>query len=177
MRNDALRIVALTGVVMILVGPVALGDPLSIYELQYTTNPTGESEYVDQVVDCSGGIVILKFAGFRPRVILYDPAHPDAWGGIQVKDWSTTLDLFDHVELGDWISLTNVTVEEFRGTTFLQWYTTEDPGFTIVSQGHAIPDPIGDHRGGHPRARRGATRGVARRGSCRRAARKHVRLA
>ncbi|HUU95683.1 MAG TPA: hypothetical protein VM487_08075 [Phycisphaerae bacterium] len=132
----------LTGATMIisLAALVAEGaaQSLTIYEIQFTEDEDGDSYYNNTVVDCAGGICAGKYPGSRPRLILQDPNFPDGWGGIQVKDW-TFGDLFDNVEIGDWVSLTNMLVEEFRGTTFLQWQTAYDPGFTIVSQNNPLP--------------------------------------
>jgi len=119
----------------------ALGDALSIYTVQFTTDPAGGSDYAGQVIDCVGGIVVGKYAGFRPRVFLQDPAEVNGWGGIQVKDW-TNGDFFDQVELGDWVELSKVLVEEFRGTTLLQWQSPHNPGFNILSRGNPLPPPI-----------------------------------
>ena len=121
--------------------PDSAAQTLSIYQLQYTTNADGSSDYDGQVVNCAGGTCVAKFAGFRPRLILQDPAYPHGWGGIQVKDW-TNGDLYDQVSIGDWVALDNMLVEEFRGTTFLQWQTAYDPQYTIVSQGNPLPPPI-----------------------------------
>jgi hypothetical protein len=118
--------------------PSTAGQALSIYELQYTENDDGSSYYDGAVIDCAGGICVDRYPGSRPRLVLQDPNNPDGWGGIQVKDW-TAGDLFDNVAIGDWVSLTNMLVEEFRGTTFLQWQTAYNPGFTIVSQNNPLP--------------------------------------
>ena len=40
-------------------------QPYSIYDIQYTTNADGISDYVDMVLDCTGGIVIHKFDGWK----------------------------------------------------------------------------------------------------------------
>jgi len=122
-------------------GGVSYAAELSIYQIQYTDDPNGVSPYDGQIVDCAGGICVGKYSGARPRVILQDPAYPDAWGGIQVKDW-TVGDLFDNVALGDWVALTNVLVEEFRGTTFLQWDTLYESQYTIVSAGNPLPPAL-----------------------------------
>jgi len=114
---------------------------LSIRDLQFSTNPDGASGFAGQVVDTTGGIVIHKFEGGRPRLTLYDPASPDGWGGIFVKDLSGS-DAFGAVSVGDWISLENVVVEEFRGNTQL----TFDDGpntFTIESAGNLLPEAFG----------------------------------
>ncbi|UCE59821.1 MAG: hypothetical protein JSU63_20555 [Phycisphaerales bacterium] len=119
----------------------AADDLLTIHELNFNTTDGDASAYADQVVDCAGGIVVGKFAGWRPRVILYDPTYADGWRAIQVKDW-TVGDLFDQVMLGDWIELYSMEVEEFRGNTMLQWYTENSPGFLKISSGHDLPLPL-----------------------------------
>jgi hypothetical protein len=118
-----------------------MGEPLSIYEIQFTTDMAGRSDHEGGVVDCVGGIVVGKYAGSRPRVILQDPTYPEGWGGIQVKDWTIT-DLFESVQVGDWVELTNVKVEEFRGTTLLQWQTQYFPSFRVISRGNPLPPPL-----------------------------------
>ena len=131
-------------------GPLASGDApclpysdqsLAIREIQYTTDPNGVSPHDGYVVDCAGGICTGKYAGNRPRIILQDPDDPSGWGGIQVKDW-TLGDLFDNVNVGDWVSLENVLVEEFVGNTLLQWQTAYNPQYTIVSRGNPLPPPL-----------------------------------
>jgi len=118
-------------------------DPnLSIYEIQYTTNPNGDSNYVGEIVNCSGGIVIHKTpAPVRPRLTLYDPNYPGGWGGIMVKDIYST-GVFNDVNVGDWVSFTNVEVEDYKGTTFLQYKNENDSNFTIVSRNNPLPRPL-----------------------------------
>ena len=119
----------------------AKAQPVSIYQIQSNTTDGDQSAYEHQVVDCTGGICVGRFVGSRPRLVLQNPAYPDSWGGIQVKDW-TNGDLFDSVELGDWVELSNVLVEEYRGTTFLQYQTPSNPSFRIVSRDNSLPPPI-----------------------------------
>jgi len=123
---------------------VAEGSPLTIPEIQYTESLDGASGYNGQVVDCAGGIVVIKWTGSRPRLILQDPNASDGWGGIQVKGW--TSDVFADVNVGDWVQLSRVFVEENRGTTFLQYWGDNPDGsqplWTVVSQGNAIPRPV-----------------------------------
>jgi hypothetical protein len=119
--------------------PRAAAQPLSIRDIQYTEDPNGTSPYDGAVVDCAGGVCVAKFAGYRPRLILQDPNYPDAWGGIQVKDWISPFDMFNEVQIGDWVELTNMLVEDYRGTTMLQRQLAYDPGYTIVSQGNPLP--------------------------------------
>ena len=69
-----------------------------------------------------------------------DPNEPIGWGAIQVKDWNGGI--YDYVNVGDWVTVTNVVVEEFRGTTMLQWYASHDPGYEILSVGNPLPPPL-----------------------------------
>ena len=90
-------------------------DALSIYDIQYTTDADGTSPQNGNIVDCAGGIVSHIRQGGRPRLVIQDPNYPDGWGAIQIKGW--TSDAFNNIAVGDWISLTNVMVEENKGTT------------------------------------------------------------
>jgi hypothetical protein len=120
------------------ISTAAYATELSIYQIQHTEDPNGVSPYDGELVACTGGVCVGKFPGSRPRVVLQDPEYPDSWGGIQVKDWTGT-DLFDNVAVGDWVALNNVLVEEYRGTTFLQWDTLYESQYTIVSEGNPLP--------------------------------------
>jgi len=125
----------------------ASADPTTIYDIQYTTDATGDSPLDGTTIaDFAGGIVIHKFAGSRPRLALYDPAHSDGWGGIQLKDWtaggSYAKKAYENVQVGDWVSFTNVVVEEYRGGTFLQYDGATSPTYKVESTGNALPSPI-----------------------------------
>lgn len=125
--------------------PGAAAQLLTIYQIQYTdltTNPDGTSEYHDQVVDCLGGIVVARFGGSRPRLILQDPDYPDGWGAIQAKDWIYPFDMFNDAQLGDWVSFENMLAEDFRGTTFLERESAYSPVYSIVSQGNPLPPSV-----------------------------------
>jgi hypothetical protein len=123
---------------------VTADGALTIREIQYTESPDGANVYNGQILDCAGGVVVAKVAGGRPRLILQDPNAADGWGGIQVKGWAS--DAFADVNVGDWVQLERVFVEENRGTTFLQYWSDNPdgslPALTIVSRGHALPRPL-----------------------------------
>lgn len=120
----------------------ARSQALSIYEIQYTTDPNGASPQNGNIVDCLGGIVIHKSPPpTRPRVTLYDPNNADGWGGIIAKDLDSA-GVFNDVNLGDWVSFTNVQVEDFKGTTFLQYTSQNDPNFAVVSTNNPLPRPL-----------------------------------
>ncbi len=138
-RSIAWGMLGLTGIAAC--AAPASADPLTIYELQSNTTDGDASVYDTQTIDCVGGIVVGKFPGYRYRIALQDPANATGWGGIQVKDW-TNDELYNNVEIGDWVSLTNMLVEEYRGNTMLHWQPPYTPGFTVVSQGNPLPAPI-----------------------------------
>jgi hypothetical protein len=128
-------------------GIEATAQPLSIYQIQYTTDPAGASPYDGSIVDCNGGIVVQKRPPGKPaKLTLYDPSHPDAWGGIMAKD-PQSADVFNDINVGDWVSFKNFKVEESSGTTFLQYYQVNDPCYTIVSRNNPLPKPVTVHVG------------------------------
>jgi hypothetical protein len=119
----------------------AQGHELSIYQIQYTTSPDGTSDYNGSIVDCRGGIVVFISTRTRPRLVLYDPEYPAGWGGITAKDKYSS-GAFDGVQVGDWVSFTNVAVEDFRGTTFLQYTAENNSALAVVSTGNHAPRPL-----------------------------------
>ena len=139
--------------VISLVGSVvfAQDNPVSIFQLQYTTAADGKSPYhLKQFVDCLGGVVIAKVSRSVPRIVIQDPTVYDAaiqgadcyWGAIQIKDW-TYGDLIDHINIGDWIELNNVPIEDHRGTTFIQYGKgNTKSSFSVVGSNYPIPEPL-----------------------------------
>ena len=122
---------------------------ITIETIQYTTATDGTSDYHDSIVDCTGGIVIGKFDAYYPRIQIYDPANPDSWGAIQIKDWTAGAALYNAVALGDWISFTDIYVEDSedatRGTTFLQYdpdYAAPAVAYSIDSTANSLPEPL-----------------------------------
>jgi hypothetical protein len=128
---------------------LAKADALTIFEIQYTTNPDGGSPRNGEVIDCIGGVVTCKLTESLPRLVLQDPIIRDpnaqgeagCWGAIQVKNSIDTS--FDGITVGDWVEFHDVTVEDYRGTTFLQyWSDNPDTSFTIVSSNNPVPEPV-----------------------------------
>ena len=111
--------------------------PLSICDVQYTTDPSGNSPYMDQVVSCTGGIVINKWLGYKAKLTIFDPANPNAWGGVIVK---TAGSEFDSVQVGDWVSFADVLIEERSGNTQLSMDVNSI--INVVSTGNALPEPV-----------------------------------
>jgi len=112
---------------------------LSIYDIQYTTDPAGNSPQAGNTVNCSGGIVIHKYGGTNPKLTLYDPTYSTGWGGLATKDFTGT-DAFAGINVGDWVSFDNILVEEYRGNTQLSFDTGAT--FSVESTGHTLPDAL-----------------------------------
>lgn len=132
-------------IVMIVVAMLGLVESvqariLSIYQIQYTSNVNGISPEHGNIINCLGGIVTQKPGGGRPRLVIQDSNYPEGWGAVQVKDFLGGS--FDNVAVGDWVSFTNVEVEEFKGTTFLQYKSDNDPNFYIESRNNCLPKPL-----------------------------------
>ncbi|MCW8984526.1 MAG: lamin tail domain-containing protein, partial [Thermoanaerobaculales bacterium] len=102
--------------------------PLSytpIYDIQYTTDPSGDSP-----LDGSSGIITegVVTARFSAGYFIEDPAG-GAWNGLYVYDANVPA-------LGDRLRLTG-TVDEFNNLTQLSSLT----GYQVLSSGNAIPGP------------------------------------
>jgi hypothetical protein len=123
---------------------IVRGEDVTIPKIQYTESPDGASPYNGKTIDCAGGIVVAKQPGGRPRLFVQDPNASDGWAAIQVKGW--TSDAFAAVGVGDWLRLQQVFVEEFRGTTLLQYWDQNPDGsrptLTVASHGHGLPHPL-----------------------------------
>ena len=119
-----------------------LAEPTAIYEIQYTADPNGDSPLNGMLVnECSGGIVTCVFLGTRARIVVQDSNYPDGWGAIQVKDIDQ-MGYLDDIKVGDYVRIFNVTVEEFRGTTFLQMIAEDEPAIIVVSRNNPVPEPL-----------------------------------
>ena len=111
----------LVGVMVGVSANVSYADPLTIYDVQYSTAADGASPYDGTFQDVVGGIVTEVKDGFR--YVLQDPAFTTGWGGIVVKDWTDDL-ANAGVQVGDWVSFTDVYVEDnasSRGMTQLMY--------------------------------------------------------
>jgi hypothetical protein len=141
MKKEFVMIVA----VILMTITVSFGTipTLSIYQIQYTTNADGTSNYDTQTVNCTGGVVIHKWGGGRQRVVLYDPNNSTCWGGIVAKGPNGAYP-FNSVNLGDWVALDNVTVYDWqnksRGTTIL--YLGETSAVRVLSTSNPLPEPL-----------------------------------
>ncbi len=141
MIKTALMILAVILAVLVSDSSV-LAESTSIYEIQYTTDPDGDSPLNGELIDeCSGGIVTCVFPGSRTRIVVQDTNYPDGWGAIEVKDIDE-MGYLDNISIGDDVRIFNATVEEYRGTTFLQMIYWDDPEVVVISSGNPVPEPL-----------------------------------
>ncbi len=123
---------------------IVKGEDVTIPVIQYTESPDGASPYNGMIVDGAGGVVVARQPGSRPRLFVQDPNAAAGWAAIQVKGWSS--DAFATVNVGDWVRFQQIFVEEFRGTTLLQYWDQNPDGtrpvLQIVSHGHSLPRPL-----------------------------------
>ena len=100
-------------------------DYTSIYDIQYTTDPSGDSPLVSQVVTTEGIVTMVLYNGFY----IEDPAG-GAWNGLWVYDSSGPA-------VGDRVRITG-TVVEYNNLTEMTPLTE----FMVLTSGNPVPDPV-----------------------------------
>jgi hypothetical protein len=94
---------------------------VSVYDIQYTTDPSGDSPYKDQIVNTGGIVTAIRNDG---RYWIKSGNGP--WSGIYVYHQPTT-----PVQLGDSVTM-SATVVEYFNLTELSFINN----FTVVSSGN-----------------------------------------
>jgi predicted extracellular nuclease len=108
--------------------PVITYSP--IYDIQYTTDATGDSPLKDSIRQTSGIVTgVFQIGSNAGRYFIQD--GPGAWNGIYVYDNANT------VALGDSVVVTG-TVQEYNSLTELGYVSS----VTVVSSGNAMPAPV-----------------------------------
>jgi hypothetical protein len=102
---------------------IALATVTPIYDIQYTTDPSGDSPLLGQTVDVKGIVTAVSYYG---QFWLQDASGP--WNGVYVYDNANA------VALGDEVSFTG-TVNEYYNLTELETLTN----FSLLSSGNALP--------------------------------------
>jgi len=122
---------------------VAMSETVSIYDIQYPpADANGLSPMHGEIVDCVGTVVYVT-AFKKPRIILYDGVHYDGWGGIILKDW--TFGLRDNPDIvpGNEVHFQNVEVEDYAGTTFLQYGKDgRSSSYSVIGTDSPLPEVI-----------------------------------
>ena len=93
----------------------------TIYDIQYTTDPSGDSPLVGQVVTTTGVVTSVQYDGF----FIYEAEGP--WHAIFVYDFSTT------TALGDEVTVTGL-VQEYYGMTEISSVTASE----VISHGNPV---------------------------------------
>ncbi len=101
---------------------------VTIYEIQYTEDPSGDSTYDGEVVTTTG---IVTAYGFGNDKYFISMPEGGAWKGIYVYDYTNAPAPGDEVEI-------TATVDEYYDLTELTFVTS----FSILSSGNPIPDPV-----------------------------------
>jgi hypothetical protein len=99
--------------------------PTSIYDIQYTTDPSGDSPYNGQTV-LTGGIVTADLPAAGDGYFVQSGSGP--WTGVYVYDTDNT------PQIGDSITFT-ASVSEYFNLTELSGVSA----YTLVSSGNAVP--------------------------------------
>ena len=99
----------------------------TIYDIQFTTDPSGNSPLIGQVVTVQGIVTGNTFGGTK-----YFISSPEggAWNGLYVYDFDNT------PELGDEIQITGE-ISEYYGLTEI----TSISNFSVLSSNNPLPDP------------------------------------
>ncbi len=105
MMKRLLTVVLLSGLLTSLMA-------LSIKDIQYTTDASGDSPYKDQVVTVSGEVTAEPYAFDGRTFFIQDSIG--AWSGVMVY-WSAIPDTL-LISEGDWVTVTG-TVKEYYGVT------------------------------------------------------------
>jgi len=103
---------------------------LTIYDIQYTTDPSGNSPYVDSIVTVQGIATVSQVVFSDSSYFIQDGEGP--WNGIMIYDPS----MIENVEEGDLVEVTG-RVSEYYDKTEIGYLQN----VTVISQGNELPRP------------------------------------
>ncbi|MCK4314254.1 MAG: hypothetical protein KAX24_00650, partial [Anaerolineae bacterium] len=109
------------------VTPTLAADFVSIYGIQYTTNPSGDSPYVGQTVTTQGIVTAFFYDGGNRYTFIQDGTGP--WRGLVLYKPN------GYVNVGDLLEVTG-TVSEYYGLTEIAYGDA-----TVLSSGNPLPAP------------------------------------
>ncbi|PID28550.1 MAG: hypothetical protein CSB55_04255 [Candidatus Cloacimonadota bacterium] len=107
---------------------------VSIYDIQFTDDSSGDSPYNGEIVTVSGIVVAVGMNGEDDNIFIADP-EGGAWNGIYVYACGN-----DNLRLGDEVEITGQ-VEEFYGQTMIK----SDDGniqVNLLSSNNPLPEPV-----------------------------------
>jgi hypothetical protein len=99
--------------------------PVSIYQIQYTTDPSGNSPYAGSMISTSGIVTATLPTGY------YIQDGQGAWNGIFVYDAVNTPSIGDNITI-------NGVVSEYYGLTEI----TTVNSYVLMSNGNTLPLPV-----------------------------------
>ena len=102
---------------------------LSIYDIQYTTNPSGESPYKDQTVTVTGVVTAVVAGGYSNDTYFLQDG-PGPWNGIYVYAFD------DEAQIGDSVRITGP-VSEYYDLTEIG-----TSSYTVLKTGCTLPAPV-----------------------------------
>lgn len=109
---------------------------VSIHDIQFTSNPNGDSPYNGQVVRTTG--IVTAIDGFanngNPQNVYYLQDGSGAWNGIYVFDFVTSGNV---VAVGDEVELVAGVTEYYNLTELANIQS-----FTVLASGQPLPAPI-----------------------------------
>ena len=102
-----------------------------IYDIQYTTAPSGDSPEDGNIVTTKGVITgIVKYGSARHSFFIQDSAK--AWNGIYIYNTNDST-----LAIGDSVEVTG-TVDEFFNTTQITFVSN----ITVLNSGNTLPTPV-----------------------------------
>jgi len=110
----------------------ALMSAVTVYEIQYTDDPSGDSPLNGQIVNVSGIVTANGYYSSTNsnRFFISDP-EGGAWSGVFCFNWDYIVEVGDEVEF-------TAEVDEYNDFTEL----INLNNLTILSSGNSIPDPV-----------------------------------
>ena len=103
---------------------------VTIYEIQYTTDPSGDSPFEDQIVTVTGIVTATGYyASYNDRFFISEP-EGGAWNGIYIFHSD------EGIQIGDEVEVTG-TVTEYYNFTEINYATV-----SVISSGNPVPSPV-----------------------------------
>lgn len=130
MKKQSITIFVLVAMLLpmvIGVTPALAADFVSIYGIQYTTDPNGDSDYVGQEVTTQGIVTAFFYDGGNRYTFIQDGTGP--WSGLLLYKPD------GYVNVGDLLEVTG-TVSEYNGLTEIAFGIA-----TVLSSGNELPAP------------------------------------
>jgi DNA/RNA endonuclease YhcR with UshA esterase domain len=110
---------------------IGLAQVIPIYDIQYTTSPTGTSPYLNQTVTVTGVVT-----GTLSNGTFYMQDAPGAWNGIYIYKYSSVS--IAAVSIGDSVQATGP-VSEYNGKTEIT--ITSSSNFQLLKNNCTVPAP------------------------------------